>query len=255
MHYIYTVFIYNPLYNGLILLIDGLKFIPWIDAGIIIVLFTIIVRIILFPISKKAVRTQAMMKLVEPELNAIKEKYKTDKQAQAKHTMDFYKEKKINPFSSIILLFIQLPIIIALYRIFYSTGFSTVHTELLYSWVSIPPAINTHFLGLVDVTQKSIVLALIAAVSQFIQISLSTPKIMKKSGEKNFQEDFARNMQIQMKYILPIFIFFVSYQVAGALAIYWATSNIFMIGQELYIRKQLSKEKTRKGEIEILEKI
>jgi YidC/Oxa1 family membrane protein insertase len=247
MHYLYTILIYNPLYNGLVLLINAVKFAPWIDAGIVVVIFTIIVRLILFPISKKAVRTQAMMKLVEPELAAIKEKYKTDKQAQALHTMNFYKEKKINPFSSIILLLIQLPIIIALYRIFYSTGFSTVHTELLYSWVSVPPAISTMFLGLVDVTHKSIILAVLAAVSQFFQISLSTPKIQKKTAGSSFQDDFARNMQVQMKYILPFFILFVSYQVAGALAIYWTTSNLFMIGQELYIRRQLARERGAAG--------
>ncbi len=134
MHYLYTTFVFYPLYNGLILLMGAL---PFLDAGSIVILFTVIVRLILFPISKKAVRTQAMMKLVEPELNALKEKYKNDKQAQALQVMNFYKEKKINPFSSMFLLLIQLPIIFALYRIFYSTGLSGVDTSILYSFVII----------------------------------------------------------------------------------------------------------------------
>jgi len=248
MHYLYTTFIYNPLYNGLVLLMNTAKIAPWIDAGMIVILFTIVVRLILFPLSKKAARTQVIMKTVEPEMNALKEKYKDDKQTQAVKMMELYKEKKINPFSSILLLFIQLPIIIALYRIFYSTGFSTVHTELLYGWVPIPPVVSTMFLGLLDVSKKSIILALLAALSQYLQISISVPKpAARKEGSSKFGEDFARNMQLQMKYVFPVMIFFISWNLAGALAIYWITSNLFMIAQELYIRKQIQRENQAKA--------
>jgi YidC/Oxa1 family membrane protein insertase len=239
MGYIYTTFIYNPLYNGLILLADLL---PFLDAGILVILFTIIVKLVLFPLSKKAVRTQAMMKLVEPDLKVIKEKYKDDKQQQAVATMKLYKDKQVNPFSSIFLLLLQLPIIFALYKIFYSAGFSTIHTEILYSFVGVPAHINTIFLGLIDVTQKSVVLALLAAVSQYYQIKFSIPVTAKKTEGGSFQEDLARNMQVQMKYIFPVMIFFISYNIASALSIYWITSNLFMIGQELYIRKQMARE-------------
>ncbi|MEK7607707.1 MAG: YidC/Oxa1 family membrane protein insertase [Patescibacteria group bacterium] len=235
----YTTFIYTPLYNGLIFLAD---FLPFLDAGVIIVLFTIIVKIVLFPLSKKAVRTQAMMKLIEPDLKKIKEKHKDNKQTQALETMKLYKEKKVNPFSSILLLLIQIPILWAIYKIFYSSGLSDINTDILYSFVNVPPAISTFFLGIIDVSQKNIWLAVIAAVTQYFQISFSAPNIPKKTEGGGFQEDFARSMHLQMKYVLPIIIFFVSYQVAGALALYWATSNLFMIGQELYIRKQLARE-------------
>lgn len=249
MHYLYTTFIYQPLYNGLILLVDLLKHLSWVDAGMIIVLFTIIVKLILFPLSRKAVRTQAMMKLVEPELAAIKEKHRADKQAQAMATMDLYKKRGINPFSSIFILIIQIPIIIALYRVFYTAGFSTIHTELLYSFVPTPELPGTLFLGLLDVTKKSAILAVLAAVSQYFQISLSTPPAPKKTEGGGFQEDFARNMQVQMKYVFPVMILFISYNVAGALALYWITSNVFTIVQELVIRRQLAKEKTREAQI------
>ncbi|MEN9621616.1 MAG: hypothetical protein RLZZ67_50 [Candidatus Parcubacteria bacterium] len=239
MGYLYTTFIYDPLYNGLILLADSL---PFLDAGFLIILFTVLVKLVLFPVSKKAVRTQAMMKLVEPELKAIKEKYKDDKQQQAVATMKLYKEKQVNPFSSIFLLLIQLPIIFALYKIFYSAGFSTIHTDILYSFVGVPAHINTIFLGLVDVTQKSVILAVLAAASQYYQIKFSVPITAKKTEGGSFQDDLARNMQIQMKYIFPVMIFFISYNIASALALYWITSNLFTIGQELYIRKQMARE-------------
>ncbi len=239
MGYIYTNFIYEPLYNGLILLAD---FLPFFDSGVLIIIFTIIVKLVLFPLSKKAVRTQAMMKLVEPELRSIKEKYKDDRQKQAMETMKLYKDKQINPFSSIFLLFIQLPILWALYRIFYTTGFNSVDATILYSFVAVPPTISTLFLGLIEVADKSWILALCAAVSQYFQIKFSAPNIPPKSANGGFQEDFARNMHLQMKYVFPIIIFFISYHVAAALAIYWTTSNLFMIGQELYIRKRLKQE-------------
>lgn len=235
----YATFIYNPLYNGFVLLIDLLRFVPWIDAGIVVVLFTVIVKLILFPLSKKAARTQIVMKTIEPELAVIKEKYKDDKQAQAMHTMAFYKEKKINPFSSILLLFIQLPILVALYRIFYTSGLSTIHTELLYSFVKVPQGISMHFLGLVDVTKASVILAFIAAASQFVQIQFSSPKIKKDTEGRLTQESM---MHLMMKFVMPIFIFFIANSIASALAIYWTTSNLFMIGQEMYIRKQIAKE-------------
>ncbi len=237
----YTTYVFNPLYNGLILLADWL---PFLDAGLLIVLFTLIVKLVLFPISRKAVRTQAMMKQVEPELRAIKERYKDDRQQQALETMKLYKEKQVNPFSSIFLLLIQLPIIFALYQIFYSTGFSSINADILYSFVSVPGQISTSFLGLLDVSQKSVILAILAAVSQYYQIKLSVPPVAPRveGAKPSFQDDLARNMQVQMKYVFPIMILFISYHAAAALAIYWITSNLFMIGQELYIRKQMKRE-------------
>lgn len=240
MHYLYTTFIYNPLYNGFALILNAAHFAPWLDAGIAVVLFTVVVRLILFPISKKAARTQIVMKTIEPELKAIKEKHKDDKQAQATAMMALYKDKKLNPFSSIVLLFIQLPILIALYHIFYNSGVSAIDSHLLYSFVSVPPTVSTHFLGFFDVTQKSWVLALLAAVSQFLQIQLSVPKTARDSEGRITQESM---MHLMMKFMLPIFIFFIGNGIASALALYWTTSNLFMIGQEIYIRRQMAKEK------------
>ncbi|HVU06497.1 MAG TPA: YidC/Oxa1 family membrane protein insertase [Candidatus Paceibacterota bacterium] len=240
MHALYTTLVYNPLYNGFILLIDAVRFIPWLDVGMVVILFTVIVRLILFPLSRKAARTQVVMRQAEPELAAIKEKYKNDRQALAVQTMAFYKEKKINPFSMFFLLIIQLPILIALYHIFYTSGLSTIHTDILYSFVSIPPAIGTHFLGLFDLTQKSFFLALLAAGSQYFQIHISTPKARRDGEGRLTQESM---MHMMMKFIMPIMIFLISSSIASALAIYWTTSNLFMIGQELYVRRQISKEK------------
>jgi len=244
MHYLYTTFIYEPLYNGLMFLAGHL---PFLDAGVIIILFTIIVKILLFPLSRKAARTQIAMKMYEPEMNAIKEKHKDDKQAQAVQVMAFYKAKKINPFSSIFLILIQLPIFFALYKVFYSSGLSAPDASILYSFVKVPESVDMNFLGLIDIGAKSAVLAVLAAVSQFFQIKLSMPAAAPKTGKGGFQEDFAHSMQTQMKYVFPIMILFIAYHVAAALALYWVTSNLFMIGQEIVVKRQMAKTREIKA--------
>lgn len=243
MTYLYHLLVYNPLYNGLIFLMDKL---PWIDAGLAVVVFTILVKLILFPLSKKAVSTQLKMKKIEPELAALKEQYKNDKQTYAVKTMELYKQNEINPFASIILLFIQLPIIIALYRIFIY-GFKTVNTTILYHSVAVPAHISTHFLGLIDITGKSLWLALAAGITSYIQIRYSMPlqpKVPPKENmtkEEQFRHDLSRTMGMQMRFMLPVLAFFVSWTISAAIAIYWITSNLFTIGQELVIRRTLKK--------------
>lgn len=236
---IYHAIVYQPLYNGLVFLMDV---IPWADAGVAIVLFTIIVKLILFPLSKKSVSTQIQMKKFEPELKALKEKYKDNNQEQAKQTMAFYKEKGINPFAGVILVFIQLPIIIALYRVFLKSGLPTINQTLLYPFVHIPSHVNIVFLGLVDISHKSLWLALLAGITTFLQVRYSMPAPkktdVKPGGKPSFQDDLARTMSMQMRYFFPIVAFFISYSISGVIALYWITSNIFTIGQELVIRRK-----------------
>src|ERR1017187_2388359 len=109
MTFFYHTFFFYPLYNAFVLLVDGL---PFLDAGMIIIVFTIVIRLILYPLAKKSVRTQAIMRIAAPEIEKIKNKHKEDKQKQALETMALYKKYKLNPFAGILLLIIQLPILI-----------------------------------------------------------------------------------------------------------------------------------------------
>ena len=240
MTFFYHTFIFYPLYNAFVLLIDGL---PFLDAGTIIIVFTIIIRLILFPLAKKSVRTQALMREITPETEKIKEKYKDDKQKQSLETFALYKKYKLNPFSSVLLLIIQLPILIAIYRIFLFAGFSHIDSAILYPFVPMPTGgVSTIFLGIVDVAKKSWALAIVAAISQYFQAKfIMPPPAPKKAGKESMSDSFARNMSLQMKYIMPVFIFFIAYSTTGVVAIYWTVSNLFMIGQELFVRKQLKK--------------
>lgn len=246
MTFIYHNFIFYPLYNAFIFLIGTF---PFLDAGLAIIVFTLIVRLLLFPLASKSVRTQAIMRTMNPEIEALKEKYKDDKEKQAKETMALYKKYKLNPFASILLLFIQLPILLGLYRVFLSTGLPNIDTNILYSFVPKMVHINMVFIGLINITSKSIILALFAGITQFFQAKLMMPTPAKKTGSGG-TPDFAYQMSVQMKYILPIVIFFIAYTTKSAVAIYLTVSNLFMIGQELFMRRKLAREERMLIEVE-----
>lgn len=246
---VFNAVIYQPMYNGLVFLMDGLSLFGIVDAGIAVILFTIIVKLILFPLSKKAVRTQLQMRSIEPQMKEIKEKYKGESQKQAEETMKLYKENNINPFSSFILIFIQLPIIIALYWVFLKSGLPVINEGLLYSFTAFPEDITMNFLGLIDISQKSWILAGLAAITSFFQIRFSLPKTPEKKENPSFSDDLARSMNLQMKYVFPLVIFFIAYTISGAVALYWTTSNMFTIGQELVIRKQIKEPFEREQNI------
>jgi YidC/Oxa1 family membrane protein insertase len=101
-----------------------------------------------------------------------------------------------------------------------------------------------HFLGFVDLASKSPTLAVLAGISQYWQAYFAMPAAPPRSENATFQEDFTRAMSVQMRYVLPVFIVFVAYVASAAVALYWITSNIFMIGQELYVRRVVRRERT-----------
>jgi YidC/Oxa1 family membrane protein insertase len=231
---------YIPLYNFFVLILN----INWIDAGLAAVILTIIVKIILYPLAKKGSITQITMRQKEGELESIKQKY-TDKQEQAVKVMEFYKSNNINPFSSIFTILVQIPVIYSLYFIFFRSGLPNVDTSLLYSFIKAPESVSMHFLGLFDVSQKSVILALLAAASTFLQTHLQTlsPSPIGQISTKALEnkEDFSKIMAKQMKYTLPIIVFFISWKISAIVALYWLTSNLAGILQDWYIKKQLTK--------------
>lgn len=234
--YVFNLIIYQPLYNGLIFVMD---LIPWADAGVAVIIFTFLIKLALFPISQKATYTQLRMKSFEGDLKLLQEKHKGNREAHARATMDFYKEKKINPFSTLFLALVQIPIILALYYIFYNGGLPAIKTELLYSFVSTPQ-VDMHFLGLIDITKGSLLLAVLVGITQYFQVRFAMPVTPKTSGG-TFKDDFARTLNLQMRYFLPILVAVIAYTISGAVSLYWITSNLFAIGQELYIRKAFAK--------------
>jgi YidC/Oxa1 family membrane protein insertase len=241
MHTIWNLFFYQPIYNTLIFLMDKVTL---GDVGFAIILLTIIVKLILFPLTRKSIKTQIMMRRMEPELKEIKKNF-PDREEQAKKTFELYKKYDTNPFSGFFVIIIQLPVIFALYYAFYK-GLS-LGSGPLYSFIHAPTILDNNFLGLVNLQTKSLILALLTGVSQFIQGYLATPVTTKPKVEvvtskdaslaPTFQDQLSESMQTNVRYILPIFITFFAYKISAAIALYWMTSNIFTILQEWYIRR------------------
>ena len=242
MSYLFNTLLYQPLYNGFIFLVGAF---PWIDAGIVVIIFTILIKIIIFPLSQKAIKSQMAIKEIQPEVDALKTKYKDNRQEQSLKILDLYRSKGVNPFAGVLLALVQLPILIALYMVFYKGGIGTIHMETLYTFVEAPTHIKTVFIGLLDIREKSILLALIVAIAQYAQISFTLPKTKPKvyqNGEKpSFGDDLAKSMTWQMKYVMPIVIFFVAQSFAAIVSLYLLTSSLFAIGQELYLRRKTVK--------------
>lgn len=234
-----TIFI-EPLYNFLVFLINV---VPWHDVGLAIIVMTLLVKLILSPLHRKAIVGQYQLKQLEPKINEIKKQY-PDKKEQAAKSFELYKEYKINPFSGCLPILIQLPIILALYRVFMGGfDFSAHH---LYSFINAPEVFNLKFLGLVDLSMKSLVLSIVAGLSQFAQAHYSIAMRNQKPADPNdnsMQANMSRMMGKQTKYILPVFVAFISYQISAAIALYWTVNNIFTTYQEIRLYKKLKQEK------------
>lgn len=232
---IFSTVFYFPLYNTLVLI---LSVVPGANVGIAIILLTIVVRTALLPLSHKSVVSQAKMRSLAPHLEKLKEKHKDNKQEQARKTMELYKEHGINPFSGCLLVLIQLPIIFALYFVFFK-GLPNLNAEHLYSFVNLPSAVSMMFLGLL-LSKKSLILAFLAAITQYYQIKLSIPAMApaEPGAKPSFKDDFARSFNVQMRYMLPVIVFGISYSISAAVALYWTTSNLFSIGHELYVKRK-----------------
>lgn len=234
--FIFDLF-YYPLYNALIFL-SALS--PAYDLGIAVVVLTVLVKFLILPLSHSSIKTQKKLKEIEPHVKKIKEQYKDKQEEQAVKIMNLYKEHGVNPFSTIFLLFIQLPIFIALYYIFNHN--IDLASPVIFSFNLIPESINMMFLGLIDLSQKNLSLAVLVGLTQFVQTKLSVPEL-PKTQQKNpsFAEDFTRSMNWQVKYFLPIFIVFVASSLNAAVSVFWITSNVFSIVHELLVKKEAEK--------------
>jgi len=229
---LFNTFLYVPIYNLLIFLVDIL---PGGDLGLAVIIVTIIVKLIIMPLTVSALRTSRAMQAVQPKFKELQEKYKDNKEMQAKETFALYKKYKINPFSSIFALLIQLPVVIALYWVFRHEVIG-IDPAILYSFIHAPAVISSNFLGFFTLTDHNVILAILAAGAQFLQGKYAMP-IPAARKDESTSEKFNRSMAMQMRYMLPIFIGGIAYVSSGAIALYFITTSLFTLAQELLIRK------------------
>src|SRR3569623_1272580 len=229
----------QPLYNGFIYLISGM---PGGDVGFAIIALTFIIRFLFYPVFASQIRTTMGMQAMQGELEMLKEKYKNDKEEQNKQMLGLYKKYKVNPLSLFLSLFIQIPIFIALYYTFFHTPLPTINTALLYPFVHAPAAVDTQFLGILNLTEAhNILLVIVVAALQFLVMWLSLART-NKHAPKNLSADklMAQRMQQNVSlYMLPVIIASDAYGTPAAVGLYFAAGSIVSIGLEWLIRRQL----------------
>ena len=224
-----TVF-FQPLYNALVWLVGNM---PDGSVALAIIVLTVVVKLILAPLSFKALKSQVIQKELQPHMVHIRKEY-PDKKEQSVKIMELYKKFKTNPFSGCLVILIQIPIIFALYYVFLR-GLD-FNTELLYTAVHYPDVVTTTFLG-IDMNVKSLAFALAAGLAQFIQ---KEDTLVSQDTKPTFADQFGSNLQKQMLYTMPIIIVIVGMAVPAAVSLYWIVTNVFAFIQEFLAKKRLA---------------
>jgi YidC/Oxa1 family membrane protein insertase len=229
---VFTALFYQPLFNLLIFLYN---IIPGHDLGVAIILLTLIVKVILFPLSWKQTEAQVKMQELQPKLKEIKEQHKDNKEALARAQIQIFKDHNINPLSSCLPLLIQFPFLIALFYVF-QNGLKETSFSLLYPFIQNPGMLNETFLGILSLTAKhTIILAALAAGFQFWFMKISLPKKdAAKQKEKKDEEDFASIMNQQMVFFMPLMTGMFTYQFPNGLGLYWVVQTVLSIIQQYW---------------------
>ena len=161
----FTTLVVNPIYNAFVFLIG---IVPGGDVGLAIIAMTIAIRIVLYPVFTASIRSQMGMQAMQEELEAEKPRLKNDKEALAKLQLELMRKHKVNPFALFGSIILQMVAIGALYFAMFHEGFPDIVAERLYSFVSVPEAVNTHFLGFVDLlASHNILVAALSALTMY----------------------------------------------------------------------------------------
>ncbi len=202
--------------------------------GIAIVLFTLVIKGILFPLTRKQYVNMAQMQLIQPDLQKIQKKYKNNPEKQQQKMMELYQKYDVNPFSSCLPILIQMPIILALFTTL-NRFFDPVRHP---AYVNMD---NATFLGIsLGVTPASLGVGLLS-LSFPILVGLGTflqQKVtMAKGGAMPQGDDSAAKTQKMMLYFMPFFIGYISWKFPLGLCVYWISYSVFGIAEQFLIRR------------------
>lgn len=230
---IFTVIFYQPILNLLVILYNTVSF---QDLGIAIILLTIIIKLILWPLGQKSIKSQKQLQDLQPKMEELKKKFADDKVGLSQATMDLYKNNKINPFSSCLPVLIQLPFLWAVYRVF-RDGLSN-KLDLVYPFISKPSVINSLSFGFLDLGKPNIYLAVLAGLAQFWQAKMMMTKRAPIKTEGSKDEDMTAIMNKQMLYFMPAVTIFIGISLPGGLTFYWFVLTVLTALQQLLVFKK-----------------
>jgi len=241
----FVILFYQPILNLLVWLHN---IIPGNDIGWAIIGLTIIIKIILFPLSAKSLKSQKALQEIQPKVEALKAKFKDNKEAMGKEMMNLYRNEKVSPFSSCLPLLIQFPFLIAIYQVL-RDGIQDGSLDRLYSFVSRPEFVDTNFLGILNLENPSIFLALAAGAFQFLQTRMLTHKKQPQiPGAKD--EGMTSMMNKQMLYIMPIITVLIGATLPGGLALYWTMNTLITLIQQMIVFRKPKQEK--QGDVSVV---
>jgi YidC/Oxa1 family membrane protein insertase len=264
---VFHVLIGQPIFNLLVIIIAIL---PGHNLGVAIIIFTLLVRIALYPLLKKQLHHAMALKKLQPEMKKIKKQAKGDKALESKLMMELYKEKEVSPFGSIGIILAQLPILLALYlaitKIIKDPNSLVTQT---YSWVQNLPYVESlanniqnfdeSLMGLVDLTRSAtgpegfywpaMLLVIGSVVVQYYQ---SRQLMMTDKNTRSLRvllKDTAAGKEVDQSevqaatnkltlYIIPFFLFIVAINLASALSLYWMVGGLIAIWQQSRILKK-----------------
>ena len=265
----FTTIIVRPIFNLLVLIY---ALIPGHNFGLAIIIFTIIVRLLMWPLVRKQLHHAKALRELQPELKKIKAAAKGDRQKESQLTMELYKEKEINPFASLGIVLVQLPILIGLYvglrkiidhpQAIIDFSYPALHNL---SWMkelssNIHRFDNTLF-GVVDLTRKAvgpvywpaILIAAASAMAQFLQSKQLMPKsqdarslkqILREAGKGKTADQQEVNAAVGRgtMFFIPVLVFIFALQLPAALPLYWLPSSTVAYWQQALILREDAEE-------------
>lgn len=231
---IFFTVLYQPLFNLLVFLYDV---IPGNDIGFAIIAVTILIKLALFPVSHKSLKSQKAMASLQPKIQELKKQYKDDKETLAKEMMALYKREKVNPLSSCLPVVIQVVVLIALFQVL-RAGLGSTNLDALYPFVPNPGHLDALFLNTINLAVPNIPLAILAGIVQFVQAkmlpTMRPPKAVEGS-EGSKDEEMMAAMNKSMLYVMPVMTVVIGATLPGGVALYWLVSNLFMVGQQMLV--------------------
>ena len=237
MFHLYQIICYQPILNILAFLYNSTA-----DLGVAIILLTIVIKLVLWPLSQKAIKSQAELQAIQPKIDELKKKYSDNKAELGKATMDLYKEHKINPLSSCLPLLIQLPFLFAVFRVL-NVGLKN-DLNLVYYFLPKPQNFHAIAFGFMDLSKPVIYLAVLAGAAQFIQSKMMLAKQKKASiSQEKVEENMTSIMNKQMTYIFPAMTVIFGLSLPGGLTLYWFMFTALTVLQQFLVLR-ITKNKT-----------
>jgi YidC/Oxa1 family membrane protein insertase len=229
MGQIFTIIFYQPVLN---LLVFFYNILPGHDIGLVIVALTVAIKLILWPLSQRALKSQQAISRLQPKIKELQAKYKDNKEEQGRAMMALYREEKVNPTSSCLPLLVQLPFLWAVFKVF-RDGLSNKSLTLVYPFISRPELLETTSFGIIDLSQPNILLAILTGVAQYFQARTATRHNPPASGGGQ-AEELASMMNKQMLYFMPVVTVVICWSLPSGLALYWFLSSVLTVLQQIY---------------------